>query len=111
MDYQLKSQLNQTIYIASYETFDRQTGEIRQGDPVSHSARVVGKMKRVINKEGVEVVSKQQIVLEGPVSSDCSFVVWLPDDDSINWNQAHHPINVGNYPDEKGSHDFSEIYL
>ena len=111
MDYQLQTQCQQVIYAASYDTWDYKTGEIRHGDPSSYYARIIGKMKRVTGRDGIEVVSSKQLVMNSSMVDDCSQVFWLPEDDQTDWNQAKKPIAVSNRVDENGNFDYCMIFL
>ncbi|MDD5231542.1 MAG: hypothetical protein PHC43_09455 [Candidatus Marinimicrobia bacterium] len=111
MDYQLQQQLKQTVYMSSMDYPDPQTGEDRYNLPTAILARVVGKIRKITNKNGLETVSNQQIVLVGPVAIDASDIFWLPGEDHLNWSIAHHPQAISNNVDEFGNHDWSEVFL
>jgi len=102
MDPQLKAQLKQSITITPMTGIDYSTGEPTYGTAKSHACRITGKIQRITNVQGEEVVSMQQIVLVGPVSHMDK--VTLGD-------TARQPEAVANYVDERGLHDYSMIYL
>ena len=102
MDPQLKAQLKQSVTITPVTGIDYSTGEPTYGTARSHACRITGKIQRITNAQGEEVVSMQQIVLEGPVSHMDK--VTLGD-------TARQPEAVANHVDERGRHDYSMIYL
>jgi hypothetical protein len=102
MDPQLKAQLKQSITITPMTGIDYSTGEPTYGTARSHACRITGKIQRITNAQGEEVVSMQQIVLEGPVSHMDKVTLG---------GTTHSPKAVANHVDEKGRHDYSMIYL
>lgn len=111
MDYQLRQQCQQTIYIATQAGIDYQTGEESMGFASSYAARVMEKTQKVMAKDGTEKVSHSQIIMFSSMPTDCNFIVWLPGEDHTNWNEGHVPFAVKNAVDENGTYDYTRIYL
>ncbi|MDD5229912.1 MAG: hypothetical protein PHC43_01130 [Candidatus Marinimicrobia bacterium] len=111
MDYQLRQQCRQTIYIATQAGIDYQTGEEVMGFASTYAARIMEKTQKVMTKNGIEVVSNSQIIMFSSMSINCDFVVWVPGEDHTNWDQAHTPLAVKNAVDENGNYDYTKIFL
>lgn len=111
MDYQLKQQCNQTIYISSQSGIDYQTGEEVYGYQSSYSARVMENTEKVLGNDGIERVSHSQIIMYSSMPIDCSFVVWIPGDNQLNWNEAHIIYAIKNAVDEFGVYDYTKLWL
>ncbi len=109
MDPQLKSQLKQTVYIASVTGADLKTGEPSYGTPLAHAARVTQKNQKVLDPQGVEVLSNAQVVVEGSIA--ITDRIWLPGADKTKTNNARYPKQVANAVDERGNHDYGKAFM
>lgn len=111
MDYQLRQQCQQTIYIATQSGIDYQTGEEVYGFASSYAGRVMERTQKVLGNDGIERVSHSQIIMFSSMPVDCGFVVWVPGDDQTNFHEAHIPFAVKNAVDEFGVYDYTKIFL
>lgn len=110
MDYQLRKQCQQTVYISTADSIDTQTGETIPGFASSYAARVMEKTEKVMKNDGQEVVSNSQIIMASSLPIDCDFLVWVPGEDKDN-QPGHVPLAVKNSVDEKGNYDYTKIFL
>jgi hypothetical protein len=111
MDYQLKQQCQQTIYIATQSGIDYQTGEEVYGFASSYAARVMERTEKVMANDGQERVSHSQVIMFSSQPIDCGFVVLVPGDNQLNFHEAHIPFAVKNAVDEFGVYDYTKIWL
>lgn len=110
MDYQLRKQCQQTVYISTGDSVDNQTGETIPGYASSYAARVMEKTEKVTKSDGQEVVSNSQIILASSMPIACDFLVWVPGEDKDN-QPGHTPLAVKNAVDEKGAFDYCKVWL
>jgi hypothetical protein len=89
--------MTQTVTIAPL-TGHNDFAEPAYGTAVSHRARVVGKIRRVLNAEGREVISSQQVYIYGAPDISTQAQITMPD------GTTPQILRVERYPDENGDH-------
>lgn len=116
MDAQLRSQLAQTIYVASASTVDNY-GQVTYGSPAAVKARVEderavssGSRGGVLEVEdGEERGSSVLIITETAIA--LSDRIWLPGDNQADPTLARRPVSVLVLPDARGAIDHYETQL
>lgn len=108
MDPQLRTQLAETIYVASPSTVDTY-GQIAYGAPVAVKARVEYRPKVGSNTDGEERESDTFVITESAIT--ITDRIWLPGDDQTDATLARRPLAVLRLPDERGAVDHYETKL
>jgi hypothetical protein len=108
MDPQLKSQLRETIYVATSASVDA-AGDSSFNAPAARLARVVNKQLTFEKSDGTVEKSDVAIITVDVIAMDSR--VWLPGDNSANATLARIPRFVERAVTEFGQLDFFRTYL
>jgi len=104
----ITSWLNQTIYVATKTGVDA-FGNPTWGAPTAVKARVEGRMQRVVDTSGVEVVSDKQILTLTQIGQEDR--IWLPGEDTSDTSKARIPKAIAEAPAKDGATQFWQVYL
>jgi hypothetical protein len=100
--------LNQTVHVARQIGLDG-FGNPTWGDPGAVSARVEGKMQRVVNVDGEEVVSDFNFLTQDEIGQLDR--IWLPGEDPGDLSRARIPKRIADAPYFGGETVFVQVWV